>query len=544
MGSRSTVLSLLIAILFGSAGNGHGQAILEMREWTNADGKKIRAELLTFGNELRQGKIRLRLAGGKVFTLAPDALSREDQAIILKTKFEKLFRGRFSERMNAHFFYSKRISAAEQDDGTVAYIGNDIEGGWMRMRLNLDADRADECSAILLVRQGADSVRIGVSEDDVDYGRGSATVDVSLTDESDRVANLFTQPNQVRILLEDKRGKFSELKLSAAEGLALQEVSTAFRDLQHLTDDHVWWTTFQEISEKEFASLMAERNPPPEPPKPEPSKVIEPIVPMRDWTIAETEGAFRAEVMSFDRNRIVFRGEDRKVTLHGLTDLTPENRSVLAEARLRHALGRNWHPYDDRFAWHWPIDKTDSDARLAYEGLLFVIERETGKPGLFFQVTSGAPDETDPKSRPSEWMLTGLKIPMDLEFRPSPGTRKLRTLDRTTWWFPVSDEYAEVLVVASPALEGLRIGTELAGEAAEPVLLGDAEFKASIEALEIFRAWMSLLNEGEEEEPTEEPVTDTNDGESAEEAPATKAPEDPTASEGAPDTAPDEGDGE
>lgn len=224
--------------------------------------------MLTFGNELRQGKIRLRLAGGKVFTLAPDALSREDQAIILKTKFEKLFRGRFSERMNAHFFYSKRISAADQDDGTVAYIGNDIEGGWMRMRLNLDADLADECSAILLVRQGADSVRIGVSEDDVDYGRGSATVDVSLTDEADRVANLFTQPNQVRILLEDKRGKFSELKLSAAEGLALQEVSTAFRDLQHLTDDHVWWTTFQEISEKEFASLMAERNPPPEPPKP------------------------------------------------------------------------------------------------------------------------------------------------------------------------------------------------------------------------------------------------------------------------------------
>ena len=39
MGSRSTVLSLLIAILFGSAGNGYGQAILEMREWTNADGK-------------------------------------------------------------------------------------------------------------------------------------------------------------------------------------------------------------------------------------------------------------------------------------------------------------------------------------------------------------------------------------------------------------------------------------------------------------------------------------------------------------------------
>ena len=79
---RSCILSLLwIWPLFFTP------ARAEMRDWTSADGSRIRAELLDFNPG--SGKVSLRRADGRQFTFTQDRLSEDDRAFLAVQAREK-----------------------------------------------------------------------------------------------------------------------------------------------------------------------------------------------------------------------------------------------------------------------------------------------------------------------------------------------------------------------------------------------------------------------------------------------------------------------
>ncbi|NNE91325.1 MAG: hypothetical protein HKN23_06730, partial [Verrucomicrobiales bacterium] len=263
---RHTLFIAILAIVgMTFSESSSAQAISEMRDWTNQDGKKIQAELLTFGDESNDGLVRLRLKTGSVFKVNPETLTRADQALILKARFENRFRSKFSERMNAHFFYSKKVPADEQRKKTVAYIGNDFEGAWLRIKAFVNSDVAVRGIAFLAVGQGTEPIRIEYDEDSIEFDRGSATLDLSLTKHADAFATLLENPEKMKLVIENETGIYSEIKLSDSEIEALGEVIRAYGDLKSLTTDHIWWTTFQGIDPVEFTELLRAKENPPEP---------------------------------------------------------------------------------------------------------------------------------------------------------------------------------------------------------------------------------------------------------------------------------------
>lgn len=501
-------LTLVVAMILLAAGNCFSQAISPLREWTNNDGKKIRAELLAFGNETQKGLVHLRLKGGAVYKVKPETLTREDQAIILKAKFDKLFRSSFSNRMEAHFFYSKKIPADEQDENTIAYIGNDIEDGWIRLQTYLPSRQAEDGVALMAVRTGADSIRVEFDEDDIEFDRRYALLDVSLTNHADEFAELLADPSDLKFIIESSNGSFSEIELTHPEKLALQEVSQTFQALNPLTTDHVWWTTFTEMERAEFDELRKKDEEPPEPVVPAMPKEKEPILPSQPWTMEGNGNTFTAAVMGFDREKVLFRLDSEKSQSIPLEELSPSNREVLAARRLELSLYQTWHPHDEKFAWNWPLSWTEPDDRISKQAILFVIDRETGEPGLFLQLQFNQPDAPSIAS----CRLQGKSVAIDLAFPVKHSTLKLRSSSRTTLWLPISEDAAEILVVASPALEGFTSEIDSPTAGVQKGEFSDKEFEASLEAIEIYRAWKSLVSIETPQDPpsTTEPVSDSD----------------------------------
>ena len=67
---RKTILLLVLtSVLPATAPDGLGQALTDMRDWTSADGKVIRAELLVFEAGANSETVRLRLEGGSIVKL-------------------------------------------------------------------------------------------------------------------------------------------------------------------------------------------------------------------------------------------------------------------------------------------------------------------------------------------------------------------------------------------------------------------------------------------------------------------------------------------
>ncbi|MDA7597917.1 hypothetical protein N8813_03215, partial [bacterium] len=89
--------------------------------------------------------------------------------------------------------------------------------------------------------------------------------------------------------------------------------------------------------------------------------------------------------------------------------------------------------------------------------------------------------------------IRGKVLELDLPFELNGDTMKVRDASNTRVYFALPEDFCDVLLVATPALEGFQFshklndGTETTGEFTE------AEFKASIEAIEIFRLWHSLV---------------------------------------------------
>ena len=482
---RCLSLFLFLFILFLS--NGRGQAILDERVWTNEDGKRIRAELLKFGKEADKGLVRLRVKGGSVYTLAPETLSREDQAVILKARFEHLFRTRFNEGMAAHFFYSKKVPRDSEGKKTVAYIGNDFEGSWMRIKVYLPSEIASKGVSLMFIAKGTEPLSLPYGEEDINRGRSYSTIDLSLTKHANEVAKLFNEPGSVKIVIKSSDGIYTQVKLSSSEAAGLKEVAQAFRSLASLTTDHVWWSVFQGLDPTEIAKLQDEKKM--EAPlvenQPEPSG---PVLPLQEWTLEKSGKSFLAEVIGFDRHRVIFKPDGGPLRSEPLESLSPQDRSVLAERRLELELYQSWHPYDDEYTWYWPKNWTDPGERIRKQALLFAINRETGAPRLFLQQRF----DTDSAVSISSSKLKSPKVSLDLDIHGGTAMQ-LRSQENTVIWLPLSEDYASLLLIASAALESLEYDLAPASGSHQVGEFTGEEFEASVEAIEIYRAWHSLI---------------------------------------------------
>ncbi len=478
--SPSNFLLLLIGCVLAFSGHSaSAQSLTSVREWTNTDGKKLKAELLVFGKEADEGIVRLRMSDGVVHKIEEASLSREDRALILKERFKSQFRSNFNARMDAHFFYSKLIPEQDEEESTIAYIGNDEKGGWLRVKVSLKSGAAKDGVALMIVGKGAPPIRIEYGSEDLEFYAGNVQLDLSLTKHSADLATLLESPDAIKFVIEKGDKTYSEVVLSDTELKSLTRVSSAFRKLAELSTDHVWWATFRDLDideinarlkAEEEAKMMAAQ-------KPEPEKQ-QPLTEKLTWQTEATGETFDAVLLGFERQRATF--DSRAVPV---LELTAANREVLAALRMEHSLKANWHPVDDGFGWYWPKD--DSCRNV----LIFAVERETGKPRLFLQQKF----DIAPTGRPTSARIRGKVVDLDLPFPVSNGAMKLRAETETTVWLPLREEYCEVLMIASPALEGLRFEHQTADGEMKKGDLTEAEFDASVESIEVFRLWHSLV---------------------------------------------------
>ena len=226
-------------------------------------------------------------------------------------------------------------------------------------------------------------------------------------------------------------------------------------------------------------------------PQPVP-KIPKPLSEIMTWEIQATGEKFDAALMKFERRKAIFQKDptDAATARELLTSaLIFENREVLTALRIKNSLTEIWHPIDDHLNWYWPAIDDKVHDRTGQNLILVAVDRETEKPRLFLQQRY----ETPPSNRPVSARIRGKVIELDLPFELDGDTMKVRDASNTRVWFALPEDFCDILVVATPAMEGLKFthklndGTETSGEFTE------AEFKASIEAIEIFRLWHSLV---------------------------------------------------
>lgn len=462
-----------------------GQAILPERVWTNTNGKKIRAELLGFNPRTDQGTVRLRMKGGNIFKLKPESLSREDQAVILKARFNENFRARYNENTGAHFFYSKQVPQKD-DDKIVAYIGNDHESAWVRLKVNAHRDLVEDGKKVLLMAGNEIPIRIPYSDEDIEHGRFHSTIDLSLTKYGTALTKLFARPDKIQVLIEAGSDSFTEIKLTRPEKLGLKEIADTYLTLSKLTTDHVWWTTFQGLDPEEFKKLAEQKAMEEAPQKVEDTG---PVLPLQEWN--DGQRTFMAEVSGFDRHFAIFKLEDGKKQSIPVVDISREGREQLVAARQNRSIYQTWHPYDDEFTWYWPKTSTDPAERIEKRIILYAKNRETGEPGLFLQQRY----DTDSAIDIASCKLKAPKVYLDVDFPDGGRVLKLRGRTSTKVWYHISGEIAELLLVAAPGIESFEYEITPAEGEAQRGKFNDEEFRMSIEALEIYRIEKSLAGE-------------------------------------------------
>ncbi|MDC0258861.1 hypothetical protein OAK43_01375 [Verrucomicrobiales bacterium] len=470
--------------------NAQAQALLPSREWTNTDGKKLRAELLVFGKESEQGLVRLRMKNGTVHKVEESSLSRIDRALILKEQLKAQYRSDFNTRMDAYFYYAKKIPAKEEEDRTIAYVGNDLKGAWIRLKANLKGGIGKDGLALMIMGVGAPPIRIEYTAEDIEFFRGGAQLDLSLTKHNEALGTFLKDSEKMKFLIEDADKNYREIPLNDNEISALSQVSATFEKFRDLTSDTTWWATFKGIDPALLVKQEAEKETPPIPqPIPEIPKPLSEIV---TWEIKATGEKFDAALKTFDRKKAIFQNDPTDAaTARELlaADLIFENREVLTALRIKNSLTEIRHPIDDRLNCYWPAIADKAHDRTGQNLILFAVDRETEKPRLFLQQRY----ETPPSNRPVSARIRGKVLELDLPFELNGDTMKVRDASNTRVYFALPEDFCDVLLVATPALEGFQFshklndGTETTGEFTE------AEFKASIEAIEIFRLWHSLV---------------------------------------------------
>lgn len=93
--------------------------MLPMREWSSADGKTIRAELLGFEGS----GVRLRLEGGQRALVPEDRLSPPDRAELVRVRFRELYWTEPGDASNTnYYYYSKLTPAGKGHEGIVGLI--------------------------------------------------------------------------------------------------------------------------------------------------------------------------------------------------------------------------------------------------------------------------------------------------------------------------------------------------------------------------------------------------------------------------------------
>lgn len=467
----------------------YSQSVKE-RVWTNLNGKKIRAELLMAGYHSGDDTIQLRIKGGNIFKVDPATLIREDQALILKTIFEKSFRSRYNKDMGAHFFYSKQ-AGKEDNEKTVAYIGNDHRSAWMRMKVRAHPGLVNDGTRIMIIGEGH-PVRINYTPEDVEAGRGNSSIDLSLTKYGENVSSLFSNPGRLKILIETESGRYTEVRLSKPEKQGLKEVADAFLTLSKLTTDHVWWTTFQGLDPEVFKKTLEDEAMAEAAAKKNNGSPVDsgPLLPSQEWNEERNQTVFTGELTGFTRHLAKFLCEGDSERLVPVGNFDKAGRELLVSTRQARALYESWHPYDDEYIWHWPKRWNESAERIEKQAILFAVNRETGDPGLFLQQRTASSSEESIVG--CKLKSPGVHLDIDLHAGQS---LKLRKPTGYIVWYRLAPEVVELFLVASPGMEDLEYEISLASGSVEKGKFSADEFRASIEALEIYRIRKSLIGE-------------------------------------------------
>lgn len=476
--------SILLTISFFLSTTGFGQVLIKERVWTSSTGKKLRAELLAF--DRNSDLIKLRVKEGNIYKIKPESLSREDQAQILKARLDSQFRSHFSEKQNAHFFYSEHIPKAKENDSIVAYIGNDRDGGWLRLKGSFDPELLEDGEALIFDGISSGLVKIEYGVDDIETRRSRSTLDISVTRHARTLNDIFSDPKGMKVIFKMSTKDYLEVGVSRAEREGLKETVQAFSTLRNLATDHVWWSTFRGMSPEDTVELQKEMDLAKNPPKP-PEKPARTLIKSREWTHESKNTTFTAAVTGFNRHRVNLRREDGTTESIPIEELSRENRDAIALCRMDTMLFRKWHPYDDQHVWHWPVTWPEGDERFDHPLIVFAIDHESGRPRLFLQQRY----ENQSGLSITSCRLSSSRVYLDLDL-PAGNALKMRSPDSTLVWIPFNREESELLMVAAPAMDGLVY--EIFPESGDPVQgqFTEEEFSASIEAIETYRIWNSL----------------------------------------------------
>lgn len=456
------------------------QAISPYRTWTHSSGKTIQAELLKFSDEYdRKGVVRLRMKGGTTHSITPLHLSAVDRTTILKSFLQHRFNTEYDRSSNSYSTRSKRIKGKYASYKSTGYIGFNADKSWLKLRVAIPRSTPKE-KAYLLINHANDLLRIDLEDSNLT----SRYLEVDASEHIAMLNKLWLKPEQTKVYIEDSNGKYTSVPISSTEKDSFKETTKAYTLLTS-TDHLLWWATYKGLDP---ASLKKEK------PKEEDVAIdLPPLTEPKNWTLANGE-TLHAALKAFSAHKIVFEipnGDSDPIRKHYLIDeLDRDTREQIAKLRMNHSLQTKWHPYDDNFAWYWP--KENKSINL----LLFTIETKTGVPHLYFQTRYG--NTTGEKLKSCRISSPNISLDMQLILNPQ-DTLHLRSGTSTKHWHKLSDQEANLLLIAAAGIE--KIEFEVVPETGEPIqkFLSDDEFKSSIEAIEVYRAWHSLT----EKNPTE-----------------------------------------
>lgn len=463
---------------------GCAQAILPSRTWTNNEGRTLKAELLKFTQEINEkGIVRLRLRSGSTVPINPGTLSNQDLSIILKAWFDSSeFRRRYNKGNQSHFFYSNEVSSKDADKSAVAYIGNDVDSSWLRLRLGANRNLITQGQAVVFVDHRDQIVRIPYTQDDIENRQSTAVVDLSLTKHKNQLLSIWAAPANGKLYIEDKSKKYLAVKLSNREKVGFREITQAFSWLDQVSDDPIWWETLtgQKPPEK------------PEPTKgtmaPEPQK---PITELKNWALEKSGEVFEAEVMAFDRQQVNFRTVDGSSRKENIADLNRGSRMTIAKVRLEHTFKPSWHPFENDHQWFWPkAQKSEDNGKTAFDQpcLLFALAKEDDKPTLILQTRY--PNQSGTSIESARLMAEPVALSLDLSADEG-RSHELRSDQHTTTWYMINQEEIDLLMIAAPGIEAIEIEVTSSKGKTHREKLTDSQFRSTLEAIEIYRTWHS-----------------------------------------------------
>lgn len=335
-----------ISFLFGSPGVFSQESILiPERDWTSSDGKTIRAALIGF----EEGQGRFRTPEGRRFLIPDDRFSLRDQVPVFVARLETQLELSHSKDINTDFYYSKHIPRNRRNDKIYTYLGFGPDRFNLGIFLNhpsLDFFQFEEVAVLgpkdkeLAIYPLRDSDMGAFTVNGERRTRVRLSIHAGRNEEIAEAVEEALAANQLRFVARGK-GVEEIFPVDESEANGLRETLALFRQAAHLINEG--FLKRERIAEQSFSSTESA------PASPATGK--DPLEPFRNSLSQKKYGTLDWNGQTVDgvgylETQVVIRTKEGNLRKVPFTEISPEGRKRLVDARIEDAFGDSQYRYD------------------------------------------------------------------------------------------------------------------------------------------------------------------------------------------------------